>query len=215
MYKEIRDNTFSKMNCPKLFQTIIIDECHALRNLITYGTFACYLFQDDCLSACLLIVSNHMLLDHLSGGISAALLGIASGRIVPMTDTPFIDTTGDLAMLMVFIDPTMAAAHKKWWKEATKQESNKVTVDAVSSWKKYYLIRRDQEVLCDHLPKRTEDVRSVQCFEHELCVYKRYKQSFILMLEGYVNYSDPGLTLGKKDLMDILLLYLINMVCGL
>jgi len=181
--EEITDalGAFSKMSYPKLFRTLIIDECHTLRNLITYG------------------------------GIGAALLGIAAGRVVPMTCTPFINTTGDLATLMVFIDPTMAAAHKKWWKEATKQETSKSSIDAVSLWKKFYLIRRDQEVLRDHLPKRSEAVRSVQCFEPELRVYKRYEQSFISTLGGYLNSSDPGLTLGKKDLTDILLLYLINM----
>jgi SNF2 family N-terminal domain. len=148
----------------------------------------------------------------VTGGIGAALLGITAGRTVPMTCTPFINSTGDLATLMVYIDPTMAAAHKKWWKEATKQEPSESTIEAIAAWKKYYLIRRDQEVLRDHLPKRSEAIVSVQGFESELRVYKRYEQSFISTFEGFVNSTDPGLTLGKKDLTDILLMYLINMV---
>jgi len=74
------------------------------------------------------------------------------------------------------------------------------------------MISRDQTVLRNALTVKTEIVLGVQCFEPELTVYKRYEQSFISTFEGYIHSTDPDLTLGKKDLTDVLLLYLINMV---
>jgi|AntRauTorckE5430_2_1112549.scaffolds.fasta_scaffold02626_4 hypothetical protein len=129
-----------------------------------------------------------------------------------MTCTPFISSTGDLATLMVFIDPTMPASHKGWWKEATKPNADKHVVEDVQLWRNFYMISRDQTVLRNALTVKTEIVLGVQCFEPELTVYKRYEQSFISTFEGYVHSTDPDLTLGKKDLTDVLLLYLINMV---
>jgi hypothetical protein len=134
---EITDalGAFSKTNQSTLFRTLIIDQCHTIRNLITYGTFVHFVSEFLDLSS--IFFSLYPCAFCLLGGIGAALLGIAAGRTVPMTCTPFINSTSDLATLMLYIDPTMAAAHKKWWKEATKQESSESIVEAISSWKKY------------------------------------------------------------------------------
>ena len=67
-------------------------------------------------------------------------------------------------------------------------------------------------MLSHKLPEKTETVISVDCFESELHVYKRYEDSFVSTFESFKNSTDPGLTLGKKDLTNILLMYLINMV---
>jgi len=150
-----------------------------------------------------------------SDGIGGALLGTAAERTVPMTSTPFISSSGDLATLMVFIDPTMPSAYKTWWKEATKRDPGATMIEKVKSWRRFYFLRRDQDILCNSLSVLTETVVRVQCSEPELVVYKRCEQSFITTFEGYKNSSDPGLTLGKKDLTDVLLLHLIKMVSTL
>ena len=106
----------------------------------------------------------------------------------------------------------MPASHKGWWKEATKQIADKNVIEKVKLWRNCYIIRRDQTFLRNGLTVKAETVLSVQCFEPELTVYKRYEQSFIALFEGYINSTDPDLSLGKKDLTDVLLLYLINMV---
>ena len=150
-----------------------------------------------------------------SDGIGGALLGTAAERTVPMTSTPFISSTGDLATLMVFIDPTMPSAYKAWWKEATKRDPSASVIEKAKSWRKFYFMRRDQDILCNELSAVKEAVVHVQCFEPELAVYKRCEQSFITTFEGYKKSSDPGLTLGKKDLTGVLLLYLMKMVSTL
>ena len=166
------------------FRTLIIDECHSLRNLMTYGS------------------------------IGAAVLGILSERTVPMSCTPFINSTQDLATFMTFIDPTIKASYKSWWKEATKKNAGDLAMVEVSKWRKYYMVRREKDVLSNMLPKKTVSIVSVKCYEPELHVYKRYEQSFISAFEEFQfkNSTDPELTVGKKDLTNILLMYLINMV---
>ncbi len=146
------------------------------------------------------------------GGIGAVILGANSGRVVPMSSTPFINSTQDLATSMALIDPKMKSSYKTWWKQATKRNADKTTVEEVSRWRKYFLVGRQRDILCNELPEKSEIVISVDCFDSELHDYKRYETHFVSAFERYKNSTDPGLTLGKKDITSILLMYLINMV---
>ncbi len=162
------------------FLSFIIDEAHSLRNLTTYGA------------------------------IGAALLGVISKRTIPISATPFIDSTQDVATLMTFIDPTMKAAHKSWWKEATRTNADDTTVQEVSNLCQHYIIRRERDVLKNQLTRKTISVINVDCHESELEVYKRYEDLFLKAAQS----ADPDLTVGKKELATVLLSYLINMVRG-
>ena len=146
------------------------------------------------------------------GGIGAVILGILSERTVPMSCTPFINSTQDLAAIMTYIDPMTRSSYKNWWKEVTKENASAAVLEEVKTWRKYYIVRRDKSVLSHGLPKKTESVISIKCYEPELRAYQKYEDSYITTFEGFQSSTDPDLTLGKRDLTDVLLLYMINMV---
>jgi len=152
----------------------------------------------------LVVIHILIFLLNITGGIGAVILGINSDRVVPMSCTPFINSTQDLATIMAFIDPKMKSSYKTWWKQATKQNADYSIVEEVRRWRKYFLVGRQKEMLSHKLPEKTETVISVDCFESELHVYKRYEDSFVSTFESFKNSTDPGLTLGKKDLTNIL-----------
>ena len=129
-----------------------------------------------------------------------------------MSCTPFIDSTQDLATLMTFIDPTMKYSFKQWWKEAIKKNPSISIVEEVKKWRKFYFVGRQKDFLRDDLPRKTEVTIHSQCNDSELRAYEIYEDSFINTFEGFKNSTDPGLTIGKKDLTNILLMHLMNMV---
>jgi len=174
-------STIDTLDFPHRFQSFIIDEAHSFRNLVTYA------------------------------GIGAALLGLLSDRTIPMSATPYVESTQDMATLMTFIDPSLKAAYKLWWKETTQEYVSDSLLNEVRDFRRLYMIRRERNVLTKELVGIETRVVNVKCNKSELDVYKRYESLFFATFENFQNSTDPDLTIGKKELTSIMLSYLINM----
>ena len=138
------------------FRTILIDEAHFLKNLVSYW------------------------------GIATALLGMVSHRSVPLSGTPYNNGPQDMATLMAFIDPNQASSDVKWWELATEGSKFEAQGIAkyVAAWKENYMIRRDKSVLSIKLPPKHIESYGVAPFPTELSVYCRYENSFLKALKG-------------------------------
>jgi SNF2 family DNA or RNA helicase len=86
-----------------VFETIIIDEAHLLKNRCTFWTMA------------------------------VALMCIHSSRRVPLTGTPYNNGPGDMATLMTFIDERLKSARKPWWKKAARSGAHENAVSSARS----------------------------------------------------------------------------------
>jgi len=71
-------------NVEDLFRTILIDEAHFLKNLVSYW------------------------------GLGTALLGMSSQRSVPISGTPYNNGPQDMATLMTFIQPGIEPSKLSW-----------------------------------------------------------------------------------------------------
>ena len=127
-----------------VFETLIIDEAHLLKNLTAYW------------------------------GIGAALLGVHAERSICVTGTPYNNRTQDLATLMTFINPAVSSAYNDFWIQATETSSDVDIVRKVTAWREKYLIRRRKEdELKDELPVKTVHAELVPQYPAELAVYVR------------------------------------------
>ena len=147
----LRNNAHRLRVC---FRTILIDEAHFLKNLVSYW------------------------------GIATALLGMVSHRSVPLSGTPYNNGPQDMATLMAFIDPNQASSDVKWWQLATEGSHYGNIAKYVAAWKENYMIRRDKSVLSIKLPQKHIESYGVAPFPTELSVYCRYENSFLKALKG-------------------------------
>ncbi|CAB9520696.1 regulator of chromatin subfamily A containing DEAD/H box 1 [Seminavis robusta] len=135
-----------RTNSSAMFRTVVIDEAHFLKSLKTLW------------------------------GMAAALLGLHTERMLPMTGTPYNNSCQDIASLMTFINPTEHWAAEKWWKRATENGDSRRVAQAVAEWSSTRLLRRDKDVIADKLPgKAVRKVRVSSC-PVELKVYEEYEQ---------------------------------------
>ena len=104
-------------------------------------------------------------------GMSACLIGLHSLRTIPLSGTPFNNSTQDMATLMTMIDPTLDSASEDWWKNATSGSAARSVTDAISEWSTNFLIRRDKSVIEKNLPTKTIYKKAVAPYPLELSVY--------------------------------------------
>jgi hypothetical protein len=90
-YKENDENeseyvtrALKKHSLKALFRTLLIDEAHFLKNLVSFW------------------------------GLGTALLGMASQRSVPISGTPYNNGPQDMATLMTFVDPKLDSSKLAW-----------------------------------------------------------------------------------------------------
>ena len=138
------------------FQTIIVDEAHFCKNVLAYW------------------------------GLGLALLGIQSKRNVLLTGTPYNNGPSDMSALMTYIDPAHRAAKVGWWEDAVSSSSNGSgggdkagAADAVSEWRREYLLRRTKDVLLQKLPPRLKKEIDVLAIPSELLIYQVYEGKFL------------------------------------
>jgi SNF2 family DNA or RNA helicase len=110
--------------CSLTFRTFIFDEAHFARNLTTFW------------------------------GSAAAMIGLHSECVLPMSGTPYNNRLQDIATLMTFVNPRHASARESWWKQATKNKSASTVLEKVKEWNENYLIRRGKDVLARQLPPK-------------------------------------------------------------
>lgn len=135
------------------FQTLIVDEAHFCKNVLAYW------------------------------GLGLALLGTQSKRTVLLTGTPYNNGPSDMSALMTYIDPAHEAAKIGWWEDAVGSGDGDghqhVTADAVSEWRKAYLLRRTKDVLLQKLPPRNKVEIDVGAIPSELWIYLAYEGKFL------------------------------------
>ena len=152
----------SKQNQPTenfTFQTIIVDEAHFCKNVLAYW------------------------------GLGLSLLGMQSKRTVLLTGTPYNNGPSDMSALMTYIDPTHDAAKLGWWEDAVTCSSNQSdngyqpgAADAVSEWRKCFLLRRTKDILLQKLPPRHKAEIDVGAIPSELWIYQAYEGKFLRAL---------------------------------
>ena len=146
-------NIFARSQLKKVFETVIIDEAHFLRNVLAYW------------------------------GLGAAALGAQSKRIILLSGTPFNNSNSDMSALMTFIDPRHEAARVKWWDKATSSGSAAAIIRDVAEWRKSFVLRRQKDVLGDKLPSRERCVIDSPLRRSEVGVYEYYEYVFLKVLD--------------------------------
>lgn len=123
-------------------------------------------------------------------------------------ENPPYCTYVDMSALMTFIDPCNEASRIKWWEEATNKGEKARVVEAVSSWRKTFMIRRTKDILQNKLPPRireTIDVGSMPC---ELAIYEAYEYNFLNALNQLQEEMEDGSPESRrrmKELFDIMM----------
>lgn len=151
-------------------------------------------------------------------GVGAGLLSALSQRNIPLSGTPFIHGTQDMATLMVYINSTLPQAQKYWWTGATSPYNpGEETVNDVKQWRRNYFVRRKKSVLLKELPLKTISVKDVGCLGSELTVYKEHENAFFDALNAFKKMSegkieDKGGFDDKRELVNFLFAQLTCMV---
>ena len=165
-------------NTAKMWRTVVIDECHFLKNLVSYW------------------------------GIAASLLGLHAERIVPITGTPYNNGSQDIATIMTFIDPALPSASNSWWQKATQVTAAESVAQAVGDWHEQYMIRREKTVLGNLLPPKHIASVPVAPYPMELQVYEMHESRFLLTLDKFsrlANDRRPEAMAKKKKLFQFML----------
>ncbi|KAL7499275.1 hypothetical protein ACHAWT_006896 [Skeletonema menzelii] len=144
------------------FNSVIIDECHFLKNVLAYW------------------------------GIGAALLGGQAKRTVLLSGTPYNNGPQDLCALMTFIDPRNKAAQLHWWEKAVGKGKKKAVAGAVSDWRSRYMLRREKGVVLKDLPERKRRCVNIAALPSELFIYENYEFSFLSALNQLQEAMDDG-----------------------
>lgn len=165
----------------RCFRSLIIDEAHLMKNVATYW------------------------------GVGAGLLTALSQRSIPLSGTPFIHGTQDMATLMVYINPTLPQAQKYWWTCATSPFDPKAdTLKEVKEWRRNYFVRRAKSVLTKELPTKTIEEKYVGCFASEMAVYNEHETAFFDALNAFLKMNE-GFE-DKRELVNFLFAQLTCMV---
>lgn len=137
------------------FRSIVIDEAHIPKNLVSYR------------------------------GIGMALLGLNGERTVLLTGTPYCNGNKDLASLMTIIDPTHCSSHTYWWDDVAMRNTGSNSVhNGLLQWKRHYFLQRTKDaVLKNSLPPKIVESVVVSPFKQELIVYEKFEQKFLNMME--------------------------------
>ena len=160
------------------FHTVIVDEAHFVKNLLAYW------------------------------GMGVALLGAQSKRTVLCTGTPYNNGPQDMSALMTFLDPRHEAARVKWWEDATDKGDKVKVVEAVSAWRKTFMIRRTKDILQNKLPPRIRETIDVGAFPCELGIYEAFEYKFLSALNQLQEELEDGSPESRrraKELFDIMM----------
>ena len=114
----------------------------------------------------------------------------------------------DMSALMTFIDPCNEASRIKWWEEATNKGEKVRVVEAVSSWRKTFMIRRTKDILQNKLPPRIREMIDVGSMPCELAIYEAYEYNFLNALNQLQEEMEDGSPESRrrmKELFDIMM----------
>lgn len=154
-----------------VYETVVIDEAHFLKNLAAYW------------------------------GMAAGLLGLHTNRMIPMSGTPYNNSCQDVATQMAFIDPRLGSANEKWWKNATKSCAARDVQAEIREWSDNYLVRRDKDVIASQLPKKIITKKHVGPLPLELTVYEHYEYKFLEILKKFQNLERQRLDRFQRQKM--------------
>lgn len=102
--------------------------------------------------------------------MAAALIGLHTERMIPMSGTPYNNTVQDMATLMTFIAPGHKSAKENWWKDVTKMGAADRVVQAIQGWSTEFLIRRGKDAISSQLPAKVVQALKIYPSEFELSV---------------------------------------------
>ena len=165
------------------YQTIIVDEAHFCKNVLAYW------------------------------GLGLTLLGTQTRRTVLLTGTPYNNGPSDMTALMTYIDPNHEAARIDWWENAVASVGNGSmhhldAADAVSTWRKTYLLRRTKDVLVEKLPPRIKTEFDVGALPSELWIYEAYESKFLSalrQLKKNMEETSPEARFKAKKVFEIMM----------
>lgn len=122
------------------FRTIVLDECHFLKNQLAYW------------------------------GIAGLLLSAHSERAIPMSGTPYNNSIRDLAAAMGYVDVSIKPAKNNFWERCLDAKSASAVHEKLSDWKRDFLVRRTkEETLKDTgLKSKVINSRIVEQSPHEI-----------------------------------------------
>jgi SNF2 family DNA or RNA helicase len=159
------------------FNSVIIDECHFLKNVIAYW------------------------------GIGAALLGGQAKRTVLLSGTPYNNGPSDMSALMTFIDPRNKAAQLNWWEKAVGKGKKKDIAESVGHWRRSYMLRRQKDVLLELPARERKCVNIApfpsELFIYEN--YEFAFLSALKKLQEAIDDGNPESIRKQKELCDIMM----------
>ena len=169
-----------------VFETVIIDEAHFLKNRTTYW------------------------------GIGAGLLGCHSSRAVPLTGTPYNNGPTDLASMMTFINPRLVSSKTDWWLRTTANCDVSTILRSLRDILQTYFVRRKKiDVLGSLLVAKIISENSVSVYSDELLVYNRYEEKACKALQDFgklaVQGNDPVSRAQARELFQVVMALLSNM----
>jgi hypothetical protein len=172
------------MNSTTAYQTVIVDEAHFCKNVLAYW------------------------------GLGLALLGSTSHRTVLLTGTPYNNGSSDMAALMTYIDPSHIASSTGWWEKATSGTTKRNIVEAVSDWRKAFMIRRTKAILENKLPPRNRTIRSVEAHPEELWIYINYEAKFLNALKTFNEEMEDGSPFARQKMKEVFEIMMSTMACA-
>lgn len=161
-------------NAEKIFETIIIDEAHFLKNITTFW------------------------------GMGAALISTHALRSAPLTGTPYNNGPTDLAAMMTFVDAAKSSARKAWWEKATLESAAGSIQNRVAQWHAEYVVRRQKEDVLTDLVQKTVENRLVSQYAAEQIVYDFYESKLEPVLKAVADllpYKDNAII--RKQLKEL------------
>ena len=169
-----------KPNAEPVFETVLIDEAHFLKNITTFW------------------------------GMGAGLLSTHALRAAPLTGTPYNNGPTDLATMMTFVDAGKSSARKSWWKNATMEAAAGGNIrNRVAQWHAEFLVRRRKEDVLNELVEKSVENRLVSQYYAEQIVYNSYEAKMEPILKAFAEllpYQDnPAIRKQLKELHTILM----------
>lgn len=109
--------------------------------------------------------------------------------MVPLTGTPYNNSTSDLATIMTFIDPQILMAKTSWWDEAKDQGVLKEKAD---KWSTRFVLRRNKEEIAHLLPEKkvSSNFRVKTTLARLDCVYRSAEDNLVTALNRMARFKD-------------------------
>ena len=161
MANDLRSRNLQRQKKP--FLTVVVDEAHFVRNPLSFW------------------------------GILTAALGTHCRRLILATGTPFNNRFQDMAALCSYYDPRRSNLQRdvKWWKDAFAGDSGEPVDPALikrqlTEWWATCILRRDQSVIRELLPRRHKFEHSLSLSDREMAYYLPTETHLVKCLQAFV-----------------------------